>query len=632
MIERIDTLKDEVLKYKKIKKEYNDILYLWKDVTKYLEQLRDRYRFNPSYELKKEINEYELQERDYYELFNEYQIELTKFDSNMDEKAEFYDIYCTFIDLSNSIKDLENKSKKFGTKKMIGTNRVETYNAEGRKKYIHEYLLQDYNELVYEKKKLLPRYRELYDKFIDVKVVNDEVSNEIVIDDIKISEQEIVEIEQEIWNNMTIDDKINYFLDRVNRIINAKNTGKKDRILVYGKYYYVPEKNKNDVIRYLTEIKKLNELKNINSIKESNKPVDKDENLEEIVSYINNKGDNNVIALPTTILELTEVDKDTDKDENLEEIVSYIDKKHDNNVIELPATVSELTEAEKKSVNYNNSNKVYEIKDGVIEIELPEMEVIDLKSMEESGLEFVRDDNDNSIDIWSDSKKQEEFLNNNSSSDEDTIKNDTKSNNKLMVLNVEKPKKKFNLKKKIIAAAAVVAVALTTAFSAFGISGLSKKNEDNKMNSDEKMSYDDIMPQFPIDNLHDSIMNNVTNKPNDLSNNNEKSNSEVQFENARDIGDNVIINNIESVRIYKDVYSAMNEENGYYPYFDCNKNRVVKGYLISSNDSYSYYEEQKKVDELLNNGGKIESVVVGDEYGYEGAYNVNDVIFKVKKK
>lgn len=623
----INKLKEEVIKYQYIKRQYNDVMYLWKDVTKYIEELENKYRVNSSFELKKELEQYRLQERDYKDLFNEYQIELSNFNSDIVEKVKFYNLYCTFNDLCNKIHEIEDKSKKFGSKKIIGTNRVETLSAEGRKKYIHENLLSEYNELVFKKKEILPIYKKLYDKFINGEVI-DSKSCSNVINDIEMTDDEKLKLEQSFFDGMTIDKKIKFYNERINRIMSSKNTGRKVRVKVYGNYYKVPKKYKNTVIEYLTQIRKLNDLKSAKKVVSddyillSSSLNDNDKKIEE-------KKKSNVIALPSKVSQLIV----PDTDENIVEINSFIEEKKNSNVIALPSTVSDG----KKDFTVNLGS---------------DFKVVDTADLQMPSVQFTST-KDDSRDIWSDSKKEQQYYNSKKSKDEEK----TEDKGKLKVIATKKPKSKWSLKKKIVAAALVCAAALTTAFGIFGFGKAQKKDEGKKIISGNDTSYnfDDFAPVIPTADLHNTLLQNTTKKDDVTSHVNEQEKSDNVLssigkqkkveneENSKNgnniidnvqysytIGESVTIIDYGSVRIYKDVYSAMNEENGYNPYFEYEKEREVKGYFISTDGSYVYSENQSVVNELLNNNGVIESVVVGDQYGYEGAYNPRNVKYKVR--
>lgn len=608
-----EKFKKNILDYSEIYNNYIESMELWKDVTKYLEELRDKYRICPTFSLKKEIKEWELQERDYFNLFNEYQQKMINkgFDYDYDEKVEFLNLYDLFEKLTDEIKLIENKSKKFGSKKEIGTNRVETYNAEGRKKYIHEYLLNDYNSLVNQKKQILSRYKELYKKYIDFDVISIDSNVDLDQDTIIFDIDEGFELEKKYFNQMSIDEKIDYYKKRINSIINAKNTGKKKYIIVYGDKYYVPEKYEYLVRDYLKEIKKLNDSKQNISENEVNSDINV---ASEIIC--------------------------SDKDENYNEIISFVDsnqtEKDDNKVLNVDDNYNDIITIFDSSQAEKDDN--YILKGD-----------FDIYSQDEikSDVEFKIFTEDTSRDIWSDSSLISDDKKNNEEIEEcmptSIIKQENisslvpcpKNHEMIEVKSVKKPKKKLGLKKKLIAAAAAIAVAITTVFtamSAFAISSFNNKKEDTNSDIDNSKVYEDIVPNIPIDDLHDKIVSNM-NLDNNKSNINDfdsnvktivdSENNVVELE----IGDAVNIQN--NAYIYDDVYDAMNKTNGLEPYFDYDMDRNIKGFFVNCDGEYIYTENEMEVNRLLSNGGNIESVVVGN---YEGAYNYDDIKPKVKVK
>ena len=90
------------------------------------------------------------------------------------------------------------------------------------------------------------------------------------------------------------------------------------------------------------------------------------------------------------------------------------------------------------------------------------------------------------------------------------------------------------------------------------------------------------------------------------------------------IGDTVHVNNGSA--IYDNVYDASNGTNPLKAYFSSDKDRSIKGVSIELGGNLYYSENQQEIDNLLRSGGKITSYVVGDKNGYEGAYNVGDVV------
>ena len=577
MNNKLEIFKNEVKCYGDLYTKYIDSMNLWKDDTKYLEKLRDKYRVCPTYSLEKEIKEWESKEKDNFVLFSKYQCEMLKngFDGNYAEKVEFIKLSDFFDKLNEEIKLIEKKSKKFGSKNEIGTNRVETMNAEGRKKYIHEYLLDDYNSLINQKKKILPKYKELYKKYIDSSYVELEKSESLNEIDVISSADEGLKLEEKYFNDMTIDERINYYKERINNILKAKNTGKKVYITVYGEKYYVPKKYEYLLRDYLKEIKKLNECKN-ESISES------------ISANIINK----------------------DKDENYDEIKSFIDEKSDKKFV------------------MKGVNKSYTLDD----FEPLKVEFTDVSSTPDDRDIW----SDSSLIPGNKKAKTVEVVKPTNIIDESSVitNNDYKNNKKIVVKSVKKSKNKLGLKKKIIAAAAIIGLALTTAISGFALFG--KKNNDVVKDKSNSIISQDLFLKYPIDNLRDKVIEDNKDNVSDIqkkdyiieqeivsNNNNNNNNNKSVFR----IGDTVNVKN--NSYIYDNVYDAMNNTNGLNPYFDSSMNRNITGLFIKFNDEYVYTENQNNVDEYISNGGVIKSVVVGN---YEGAYNFNDVKLKVKVK
>ena len=613
----IDNIRKEISENSKIYDEYIDVMNLWKDVTKYIEKLCDEYRKYPSISFLKEIEIWKLQEQDYFNLFNEYQqkIKIVNSDRNFEEKKEFIKLFDLFNELNKEIKSIENKSKKFGSKKQIGTNRVETFNAEGRKKYIHEYLLRDYNILVNKKKEILPRYRELYKKYIDnsyniLENSSIDIDNKVIIYD-----DEGIKLEEKYFNSMSLDEKIDYYNKRIDNIINAKNTGKKVRIRVYGKSYYVPKKYEHLVKEYLREINKLYDYKQVSSDTNNISLSSIDS------SFVEQKVFNNDIVVKSENKNDNTIDN-VDIDNNFNEIVSFIKEKNTTN---------------NKEFVISNVDNVYDVDDiRPINVEFKDVS---------SNYSNSSDDRD----IWSDASMIPK--NNKNKNDNNIIEvkptsiinvlPNSEKKEIILVKNVKKPKNKLGLRKKIIAAAAAIALALTTAISVFGLSNLGQKNDKKSDDNNSKVVTEGLISKFPVDNLRDEIVQSINkdksfDKKDDTIEDSVINNNDSKFK----IGDTVNINNNDSKFkigdtvninnnsfIYDNVYDAMNKENGLKPYYDENMDRNVTGLFVNCDGNYIYSEDQSQVDKLLSDGGVIESVVVGE---YEGAYNYNDVKLKLK--
>ncbi len=63
------------------------------------------------------------------------------------------------------------------------------------------------------------------------------------------------------------------------------------------------------------------------------------------------------------------------------------------------------------------------------------------------------------------------------------------------------------------------------------------------------------------------------------------------------------------------------------PYFKNNKQRNVKGVLFTLDGKNIYCTTRDEIKDTIAAGGIAESYVVGDENGFEGAYNAEDVVF-----
>ena len=190
-----------------------------------------------------------------------------------------------------------------------------------------------------------------------------------------------------------------------------------------------------------------------------------------------------------------------------------------------------------------------------------------------------------------------------------------------------KSKNKKKLMKGVAIAAASIALAIVSAVSVLGFSDLQNKNKKtDEANDDVKLSYDELIPQLPIDNLRDKMIENSINVDDKIVDTSVSDVTKTIVKESRvKIGDNVNVK--DNAYIYNNVYDAMNEENKYIPYFDNDMDRNVKGLFIDCDGSYIYTEDGCVAEELLSKKGIIKSVVVGD---YEGAYNYNDIKIKVR--
>lgn len=212
-----------------------------------------------------------------------------------------------------------------------------------------------------------------------------------------------------------------------------------------------------------------------------------------------------------------------------------------------------------------------------------------------------------------------------------------------------KPKKKYVLNKKVVSLSLSLTMCLSaTAMAANSNSSIKNNNTEETVKS--SISLNEMTPKFDDNifvkiktnkeinevvkenNLNKSNINQQT-KDNDTlvkENNPNKSKTNQQIINNETIKENVIISiddkiTVDADYIYTDVFSAKDQVNGVKPLYENNKQRKVLGALIKIDDKYIYCDQKNDFELLINKGGIVASYVVGDEYGYEGAYNSNDV-------
>lgn len=143
--------------------KYCKIIIEWKDNRENIKLLRDKINTSFTYDLQKLLDEYIKRDKQYEKLFKDYEKVIVEKGYNQNYKMQLYFVSISqkFYDLSRRLKDIENESKKYRK------NRREiTYSADGRKKYIHSSLLNEYNRLSEKKRQLLPEYTKLYHKFV----------------------------------------------------------------------------------------------------------------------------------------------------------------------------------------------------------------------------------------------------------------------------------------------------------------------------------------------------------------------------------------------------------------------------------------------------------------------------------
>ena len=301
---RINEHRSNLQSKDKIINEISDVSKLLQEVRNYIKELKDKIMVTPTPVLKKELSDYLQQEQDYLNLINEYASKINDINISYDKHDyekdnEFLKIALEFQEVSDKLKEIEKKSLKFGDKNTIGTNRVKTFNAEGRVKYIHQNYLNDYNLLVQKKLMLYPQYQKLYKEFIARNNHSNEhlktSSEEDVVDyytdkrllhinDVpskeeyeNMSNQDKINLEQKYYDNMSDNDKISYCRDVINRILTAKNAGKKKRVKINEVYYYIPERMEHTFFEYFRKLELLTKkdmLSSSSKLNEENKAVD----------------------------------------------------------------------------------------------------------------------------------------------------------------------------------------------------------------------------------------------------------------------------------------------------------------------------------------------------------------------
>ena len=186
----------------------------------------------------------------------------------------------------------------------------------------------------------------------------------------------------------------------------------------------------------------------------------------------------------------------------------------------------------------------------------------------------------------------------------------------------EAPEKlKDKIKKNFKRIVAGVLAALSISSFGFGLSNYKRKNNNINYN-----------PSNIVYNVDDDI--------NDLSNNFDdiiEAQKNIAFKtfqtnentNVNSIPTSIDINN--NARIYDDSYSAVRKENPEKPYHGYDMSRNVLGVTFKMPDGSlrTLYKDSKNFNndfnELYNQGGSIEAYLTGNENGYEGFWNVNDV-------
>lgn len=196
------------------------------------------------------------------------------------------------------------------------------------------------------------------------------------------------------------------------------------------------------------------------------------------------------------------------------------------------------------------------------------------------------------------------------------------------VLQARKSKNKFVLNKRVLAASLTLVMGLSaTTMALIHASNLKSKNDNvgkdkNSYSSSSELSNPevkaddsdkkgDLLSNIDVEQYHHEIVE--------------------RFDEPTIDDDNKIISiddivTVDADYIYTDVYKAKDRIYGLEPSFDNSKQRNIKGALVKIDNYYDYCTDNADLYEAIDAGGIVMSYVVGDENGYEGAYNAEDIV------
>ena len=248
-----------------------------------------------------------------------------------------------------------------------------------------------------------------------------------------------------------------------------------------------------------------------------------------------------------------------------------------------------------------------------------------------------------------------------------TIDNYIEDKKVLKINRVRKPYSKLLLNKKVVASSLILALTISSTAIAF----THNFNSNNKTDDISKSSFKNngiisnlemvksnelffkssnfsdldknvkemISNNYTKSDLNDKeiISNNCTksdlNDKEIISNNYTKSDlNDKNKESVETVEEDIFINigdvvTVDTDNIYSDVYSAKDRINGTKPYYKKNTKRDVKGALFTLDGKNVYCTSRDEVNNIIDAGGIVQSYVVGNENGFEGAYNADDVVF-----
>ena len=205
------------------------------------------------------------------------------------------------------------------------------------------------------------------------------------------------------------------------------------------------------------------------------------------------------------------------------------------------------------------------------------------------------------------------------------------------IVKARKPKNKFVLSKKVVTVSLTLALILSSTAIALTHNFNANKSEEV---SQPILTANDVIVACDLarnDDLNKMVMDsqakeNISSNNQKVEQNNEseKKNDSAQVDNKQE--EEIIINigdivTVDADYIYTDVYKAKDKVDGEKPYFENSKERNVKGILFTLDGDNVYCTTRDEIKNTFDAGGIAQSYVVGDENGYEGAYNAEDVVF-----
>ena len=452
------------------------------------------------------------------------------------------------------------------------------------------------DKIMYQSKKLQPKFKGSDKKrkheilteigFIETNTVDD---RKIFIHPTLVGEyydlEKIIPTEEEsiTEKEQTKEERIKDIQKQINYIVN-ESKGRKQFVTFKGAKYYIPRHEVGKFKVLMTELNKLtNELSHIN---------------------INEKE----LLTEDKIKELT--------NEELEnEIKSLYQYGENGDIIAINnMAYYNLLKEEKKRREKTKSNT----EEILTEEEIKELTDEELNNKIESLCQYGERGNIiaiSNIDYYNLLKEEKERRENNKKSEENASITENKEEDDKLIVGVRKPKFKDKIKNilkrlKYIAAAAIIGL---------GIFGLSKINRNNNEPQAPKQSYEN--DQNSETNANEEEIDKMISdaKENPDKKNEEDEEIEAELLESEDITLGTRVTLKEGSNVYRTAKDSILEENQYNPrYKDPTEKRVVLGVsIIKDNKTYNIFacteDAKKEIEELLNDGGKVESVLLGNE-------------------